>query len=67
MIRTIIAAFAAILLVACGGTPDTTDLDATFETYLPWDAERSDVETGMGGPNGWCLSATSFPGREVPF
>ena len=49
MIRTIIAAFAAILLVACGGTPDTTDLDATFETYLPWGAERSDVETGMGG------------------
>ena len=49
MIRTTIAAFAAILLVACGGTPDTTDLDATFETSLPWDAERSDVETGMGG------------------
>jgi FKBP-type peptidyl-prolyl cis-trans isomerase len=49
MIRTTIASIAATLLVACGGTPDTADLDTTFETYLPWDAERSGVETGMGG------------------
>ncbi len=50
MIRTITAAIAAsFLFAACSSGTDTADLDATFETYLPWDSESSSVETGMGG------------------
>lgn len=50
MFRRTLAALAAIgFVAACSNGSDTSDLDATFSTYLPWESSRDGVETGMAG------------------
>ena len=50
MFRRTLAALAAFgFVAACNNGSDTSDLDATFSTYLPWESSRDGVETGMAG------------------
>lgn len=50
MIRTLAVALAATFMIAaCGGSKTPADVDATFETYLPWNADRGDVKTTETG------------------
>lgn len=65
MIRTFAAAIAATFLIAaCSGKQDTTDVNATFEKYLPWSADGSEVQEGIGGLQYVVLSEGSDDGAS---
>lgn len=46
MIRTFAAAIAAAFMItACNGAQEPADVDATFDKYLPWNADGADVKS----------------------
>ena len=50
MIRTLaFALFASLLVAACGGSSSSPDPAKTQAKYLPWDAERGDIQTTSTG------------------
>lgn len=49
MIRHIVMALALLGLAACGGQKTPPDVDETFATYLPWNADGKDVQTTESG------------------
>jgi FKBP-type peptidyl-prolyl cis-trans isomerase len=50
MIRTFVAACAAVFMIAaCSQTKEITDVNAPFDQYLPWDSNAKGVKSAEGG------------------